>query len=1193
MRNLSFITILLLLIVACNMVNKEENNYNRHTIKVVEAKGYVVPKDSMAEPTVIPVDESKLKKVQVGKPKVVPDNLNVYPVVDPKAVLLGKPRVCTPGKDTFSLPKTIAAIHNPVIVKQPKSIPSLPFRMKDRATSCIQYLDVDEGMISSYVYSILMDKCGNLWFGTTGGVTKYDGKSFTHFTEKEGLGGKLVTSILEDKNGNLWFGSRGGGVTKYDGKSFTYYTPKLGLCSDYIFSMLEDKSGNIWFGTNGGGACKFDGKYFTNFSAKDGLSDYVLSIIEDKNGNIWFGSVNEEVVKYDGKVFTHYSARVGLSSYFIVSLLEDIKGNIWFGTNGAGVCKFDGESFSYYTDKEGLSNNDVRTIFEDKNHDLWFGTAGGGVNKYDGKYFTHYTEKEGLSSNYVYSVIDDESGNLWFGTDGGGVSKFRIKSFLHYTNDVGLSHFNVKSILEDRSGNLWFSTAGGGVNRYDGKCFTHYTEREGLLSNNVRSIIEDKNGNIWFGSNDGACKYDGSYFTYFIFREGLGNNSIVSMFEDKKGNVWFGTQEGGAIKFSGKHYTYYAAKEGLSNNVVISIIEDKAGNLWFATDGAGVIKYDGKFFTHYTKKEGLSNNSVVSTLEDKAGNLWFATSGGGICKFNGDYFTHFTENNGLGSNDVSSIIEDKNGKLWFGTNSGLNYFDPSGEIVDTAKRNNEIYQFNPKIIVLQKEDGLKSDVFNRNSVIVDGKNKIWWGTGKALSVIDMNRFKFYEKSPEINLETIYLQGNFVDFNNILNDSSTSADVLSKIIFADVAKFYNYPINLELPFNINHLTFHFIGIDWNAPHKIKYQYKLEGLDDDWSNLTSENKADYRNIRSGKYTFKIKAIGAAGKWSKTFDYEFVIHPPWWRTWWAYSSYAIILIGALMFFIQWRERKLKFEKEILEKTVEGRTEELVQKNIIVEQQKHLVEEKHKEITDSINYAERIQRSFLATEQHLNTNLNEYFLLFKPKDVVSGDFYWSATLNNGHFALATADSTGHGVPGAIMSLLNITSLEKAIETYTEPSDILNATRKIIIERLKKDGSEEGGKDGMDCSLCVYDFKNSKLNIAASNNPVWIVRGEEVIEIKPDKMPVGKHDRQDIPFTQQEIDLQKDDVIYTLTDGFPDQFGGERGKKFMIKNLRELLAKNAHLPMQQQKQLLENTFSNWVGNLEQVDDVTVIGIRV
>lgn len=264
-----------------------------------------------------------------------------------------------------------------------------------------------------------------------------------------------------------------------------------------------------------------------------------------------------------------------------------------------------------------------------------------------------------------------------------------------------------------------------------------------------------------------------------------------------------------------------------------------------------------------------------------------------------------------------------------------------------------------------------------------------------------------------------------------------------------------------------------------------------------------------------------------------------------------------------------------------------------LVIEEQKHLVEEKHKEITDSINYAERIQRSFLATKEILEGNLKEYFVLFKPKDVVSGDFYWASILNNGNFALVTADSTGHGVPGAIMSLLNITSLEKAVEHLNNPSEILNHTRTTIITRLKKDGSEHGGKDGMDASLIVFDFNLNRLQIAAANNPVWIVRNSTLIEIKPDKMPIGRHDKDSTHFTQQTIDIQHGDVIYTITDGYPDQFGGEKGKKFMSKNLKELLLANSHLPMDEQKVLLDNTFKNWIGDLEQVDDVTVIGIRV
>lgn len=262
-------------------------------------------------------------------------------------------------------------------------------------------------------------------------------------------------------------------------------------------------------------------------------------------------------------------------------------------------------------------------------------------------------------------------------------------------------------------------------------------------------------------------------------------------------------------------------------------------------------------------------------------------------------------------------------------------------------------------------------------------------------------------------------------------------------------------------------------------------------------------------------------------------------------------------------------------------------------ITEQKHLIEEKHKEITDSINYAERIQRSFLATTDVLDAHLVDYFVFFRPKDVVSGDFYWASELMNGDFAFCCADSTGHGVPGAIMSILNISSLEKSIETEKEPHEILNHTRNIIVNRLKKDGSAEGGKDGMDCSLVVINKDKTQVSLAAANNPVFIIRNNEIIEFKGDKMPVGKHDRQDTSFQLQTLELQKGDVIYSLTDGFPDQFGGELGKKFMIKKLKELLMQLAHLPMQEQYTKLNDVFVSWKGENEQVDDVCIIGVRV
>jgi serine phosphatase RsbU (regulator of sigma subunit) len=302
------------------------------------------------------------------------------------------------------------------------------------------------------------------------------------------------------------------------------------------------------------------------------------------------------------------------------------------------------------------------------------------------------------------------------------------------------------------------------------------------------------------------------------------------------------------------------------------------------------------------------------------------------------------------------------------------------------------------------------------------------------------------------------------------------------------------------------------------------------------------------------------------------------------------GLFLIGLFLLFVTNRLKVTRKQRDLIDSQ-----KEVVESSLYkVEIQKQEIEEVHKEITDSIDYAERIQFSFLATKELLDNNLGEHFVFFRPKDVVSGDFYWADELSNGDFAVVNADSTGHGVPGAIMSILNISSIERAVENKAlTPASIFNEARQRIIDRLKKDGSEHGGKDGMDASIVCFNANKTKMTYTAAQNPIWVIRAGEVIQIKAEKMPVGKHDNDHIPFKGGEFDLQKGDQVYTLTDGFQDQFGGPKGKKFMIKKMREYVLSISHLSMEEQYQKLDEVFSNWKGDVEQVDDVCVIGVKV
>jgi ligand-binding sensor domain-containing protein/signal transduction histidine kinase len=883
----------------------------------LQLTGRVIHPDNLVKP----------KTKAAGDPKLVSVNLNVFEIPEALTIISvnrNSLETFTPGSDTSSavlvnsigdivLTGVPIAVKGKVVAcKQPQATKALSPRSKDNVSIDMKYLDVEQGMNSSHVLSILEDKHGNLWFGTGGGgVSMYNGEYFMHYTEKEGLSNNIVWSIIEDSQGNLWFGTYGGGVCMYDGEVFTHFTEKEGLSNRQVRTILEDSQGNLWFGTWHGGVCRYDGNTFTHFTEKEGLSNHILSMLEDREGNLWFGTNGKGVSMYNGLTFTHFTEKDGLSDNIVQSILEDRQGNLWFGTEHGGVSRYDGDSFTHFTENEGLSNNNVNSIFEDGGGNLWIGTEYGGVSLYNGESFTHYNLKDGLSDNNINSIFEDSHGNLLFGTEYGGVSIYNAESLTHYAEKEGLNDRRVQSMLEDRRGNLWFSTWAGGASKSDGETIETYTEEEGLCNQVVQSILEDSHGNLWFGTDGGGViKYNGLTFTHFTEEVGLSSNRIISILEDSGGNLWFGTSRGGVTRFDGLTFTHFTEKEGLSNNDVRSILEDSQGNIWFGTYGGGVSRYDGLTFMHFTEKEGLSNNTIWSIMEDSHGNLWFGTFGGGVCKYNGRTFTHYTEKEGLSNNIIQSILEDRNGNIWISTEHGLN------TLVSIPDDFNDEYD-KAVIYTYGKQDGLKGMDFILNSALIDSENRIWWGSSTSAVMLDMNKFKIPDKIPVIQLSQIEINEQFADYRQ-MNDSSGI-----EIKFDGVAGFYNYPLNLELPSSKNHLTFHFSAIDWSAPQKIKYSYKMEGLNDQWSTPTSEAKADYRSLPYGTYTFIVRAIGGAQKWSESFEYSFSIDPPWWHTWFARSAYGIAALLIIFGFARWRTAKLSQRKKELESEIFNATQ------------------------------------------------------------------------------------------------------------------------------------------------------------------------------------------------------------------------------------------------------------------------------
>ena len=277
-----------------------------------------------------------------------------------------------------------------------------------------------------------------------------------------------------------------------------------------------------------------------------------------------------------------------------------------------------------------------------------------------------------------------------------------------------------------------------------------------------------------------------------------------------------------------------------------------------------------------------------------------------------------------------------------------------------------------------------------------------------------------------------------------------------------------------------------------------------------------------------------------------------------------------------------------------IENQKQEVELKNEEITHQKELVEEKQKEIIDSINYAKRIQQAVLTGEDIWNKISKEHFILFKPKDIVSGDFYWAYNTPNGRSVFALADCTGHGVPGGFMSMLGNSFLNEIVveNKIFKANEILNKLRSKVIAALEQKGQTEQ-KDGMDIALCVWNKLDNTLEFTGANNPLWILRGREIIEYKADKMPIGTYLEIEKTFTSTTIQLQQGDVLYLSTDGYADQFGGPKGKKLKYKTLLDLLVNNSQEQMSVQKNKLEEAFMTWKNKQDQVDDVAIIGIRI
>ncbi|HLP18167.1 MAG TPA: two-component regulator propeller domain-containing protein [Bacteroidota bacterium] len=793
-------------------------------------------------------------------------------------------------------------------------------------------------MSQNSVWCILRDKQGFMWFGTDDGLNKYDGYRVQVYRAKKNdsttLAHNTVRALIQDREGLIWIGTSDG-LNVFDPLTdrMTVYRASSNepgrISSSEITSLAEDRDGSIWVGTRANGICRFDHGTHTfhcyKNSGKPGApavigSNWISTVYIDRAGVLWAGTLACGISRYDKRTdsFTTFRAGDGLGAIpdgQIYSFFEDSKGRFWIGSQGAGIMRFDRKTgrctrytVSVPAEHMNFDSVSVLSITEDSSGKIMYATFGGGVkflNPETGEtteWRRNSADLFSLGSDQVMALYPDSLHNLWIGTYTGGVCKYdpRGEHFQTYRNDNPykplLTNDNVRSLFRDKQGNIWIGTAKGLniLNPKTGVC-EHYlsdpADPQSLAENFVSAIYEDRQGTMWIGTRKGFHMFDRKTkrFTRYLANpndpNGLRNGYVRQILEDKFGIMWLATLDGLHVfdrktrRF--KSYVYSETDStSISGNNVRSLYEDSSGTLWIGTYQSGFDKFDRttETFTRF-RHDPRNTNSVSSDMAapitgDKDGNIWVGTYSDGLNKYDPKtgLFTFITENDGLVNNTIYSIQVSRKGKLWISTNSGISCYNPA------------THQFKN----YTSASGLQGPEFNSNSYFKDADGTLMFGGTNGFN--------------------LFLPDQITDNQYVPPVYITSLSILNKPFKSDTA--ISMKKLIVLPYDENSLTFDFVSLNYRKPELNSYMYILDGFEKEWITAGADRRASYRNLPPGTYMFRVIGSNNDGIWNKKgAAISIVIKPPFWKTWWAYAIYALVVSGVfllILMFVQRRERR-----------------------------------------------------------------------------------------------------------------------------------------------------------------------------------------------------------------------------------------------------------------------------------------------
>lgn len=865
---------------------------------------------------------------------------------------------------------------------------------------------------------------------------------FSNLTTKEGLSQSSVVSMFQDDEGFLWFGTYGG-LNRFDGYNFLKYqytkNNPISICDNHVRSIIQDTTGVLWVATVGGLNHFFSHtKEFIHYvhNPNDSTSlahNTIYKILKDRDGGIWLGTWGGGLEKMEKKIqvfnderktsynFIHHkpdASKNSISSLWITDIAEGPDGSLWIATNN-GLNKYDkkNKQFTIYKNDpnniNSLNSNDISAVCVDNTGKIWVGTWGSGLNILDPKsneisrYRYSKNDFTSISHDIIMKIYCDKSGNIWLGTWGGGLDKAIYKKpngltegnnieFIRYQHselDIkSISSNSIYSMMEDNTGIMWVGTDWGGINKFEkevakfGLIQSQPGNSHGLSNNVVFSLLIDRNNLLWIGTQEGLNIYNRQtgQFSLFLNEPGnensLSHNLVRSMIEDKDGNVWLGTLSG-LNKYSIKSKQFKRYIIDITNpsfNNVLALFYGSDNSIWIGSYGAGLLRLDPETekLISYKKDsrnpKGISDEIVWSIVEDKDKNIWIGTYDGGIIKYDrkADEFYHYvndsTDSTSLSNNYVLSLFIDHQGTLWAGTALGLNKL---------LKINGNKAEFKSYYM----KDGLAAQTIN--GIVEDNQNNLWITTSQGLSRLDpaTNYIKSFGlddgiQDVEFSINAIIkdkktgevFAGGIKGFNyfkpelirnntippivkivdlKLFNKSVSVRQLINNKIILD--QYISSLNELKLSYKENVISFEFAALQYHAPEENQYAFKMEGFDKDWNYVKNQRIATYTNLPPAKYTFMVKAANNDGVWNETpTKLTLYITPPWWKTTLFRLAVSLIIISSILYYYWLRMKIMQQRQRHLENMVIKRTEELSEANVMLEEKQEEISLQNEEL-------------------------------------------------------------------------------------------------------------------------------------------------------------------------------------------------------------------------------------------------------